>query len=38
MAAPVMLASTNQRALEIVPLDVLRQYAADVPSDPSELL
>jgi hypothetical protein len=38
MAAPVVLASTHERALEIVPLEVLRQYAADVPSDPSELL
>ena len=38
MAAPVVLASTNQRALEIVPLEILQSYAADVPSDPSELL
>ena len=38
MACPVMLASTNQRALEVVPLDVLQQYAADVPGDLSDLL
>jgi uncharacterized protein (DUF2237 family) len=36
-AAPVVLASTHQRTLEIVPLDVLRLYAVDVPSDPSAL-
>lgn len=36
-AAPVVLASTHQRALEIVPLEVLRQHAVDVPSDPSSL-
>ena len=37
VAAPVVLASTHERALEIVPLDVLRLYAVDVPSDISEL-
>lgn len=36
-AAPVVLASTHQRALEIVPLEVLRQHAVDVPADPSDL-
>jgi uncharacterized protein (DUF2237 family) len=36
-ACPVVLASTNATALEIVPLAVLRQYAADVPADPSQL-
>ena len=36
-AAPVVLASTHARALEIVPLVVLRQYAVDVPADPSAL-
>jgi uncharacterized protein (DUF2237 family) len=36
-ACPVVLASTNALALEIVPLDVLEKYAADVPADPSEL-
>ncbi len=32
-AAPVVLASTNAATLELVPLDVLRQYAVDVPDD-----
>ena len=35
--APVVLAATNERTLEIVPLEVLRAYAVDVPSDPSAL-
>ena len=34
VAAPGVLASTHERALEIVPLDVLRGYAVDVPKDP----
>lgn len=33
VAAPVVLASTNVRALEIITLDVLRAHAVDVPSD-----
>ena len=37
VAAPVVLASTNQAVLEVVPLTVLRQHAVDVPSDPSAL-
>lgn len=37
VAAPVVLAATNQRALEVVPLDALRQHAVDVPEDPSAL-
>ena len=36
-AAPVVLASTNERALEIVPLHVLQEHAVDVPADPSSL-
>ena len=36
-AAHVVLAATNQNALEIVPLEVLRQHAVDVPDDPREL-
>ena len=32
-AAPVVLAATHERALDIVPLDVLQQHAVDVPSD-----
>jgi uncharacterized protein (DUF2237 family) len=36
-AAPVVLAATNRAVLELVPLDVLRQYAVDVPGDLSGL-
>jgi uncharacterized protein (DUF2237 family) len=36
-AAPVVLASTHERALEIVPLEVLASYAVDVPDDVSRL-
>jgi uncharacterized protein (DUF2237 family) len=36
-AAYVVLASTNERALEIVPLDALQQHAVDVPADPGAL-
>jgi uncharacterized protein (DUF2237 family) len=36
-AAPVVLASTNQAVLELVPLEVLRTYAVDVPGDLSGL-
>ena len=36
-AAPVVLASTHERALEVVPLDVLQQHAVDVPGDLSAL-
>lgn len=36
-AAPVVLAATNARVLDVVPLDVLREHAVDVPSDPSSL-
>ncbi len=32
-ATPVVLASTHERCLDIVPLDVLRTYAVDVPDD-----
>ena len=31
--APVVLASTNERALELIPLDVLAQHSVDVPAD-----
>ncbi len=37
VAAPVVLASTHERALEVVPLDVLQAYAVDVPADPGGL-
>lgn len=33
VAAPVVLASTHERALETVPIEVLRQHAVDVPDD-----
>ena len=36
-AAPVVLASTHERATEIVPLDILKLYAVDVPADLTEL-
>jgi uncharacterized protein len=36
-AAPVVLASTHERALQIVPLEVLREHAVDVPPDPGSL-
>ncbi len=36
-AAFVVLASTHERALEIVPLDALREHAVDVPSGPDGL-
>ena len=32
-AAPVVLAATHERTLDVVPLDVLQQYAVDVPDD-----
>jgi uncharacterized protein (DUF2237 family) len=37
VAAFVVLASTHERALEVVPLDVLRQHAVDVPPGPGTL-
>ncbi len=35
VAAPVVLASTNDAVLSIVPLAALREHAVDVPPDPS---
>jgi uncharacterized protein (DUF2237 family) len=35
--APVVLASTHQRALEIVPLEILKPYSVDVPADAAAL-
>ena len=37
VAAPVVLASTHERALEIVPLAALRRHSVDVPADASTL-
>ena len=36
-AAPVVLASTHLRALEVVPVEILQLYAVDVPADPGSL-
>jgi uncharacterized protein (DUF2237 family) len=36
-AAPVVLASTHERALEVIPLAALEEHAVDVPADPSSL-
>ncbi len=36
-AAYVVLASSHERVLEIVPLSVLEQHAVDVPEDPGDL-
>jgi len=36
-ASGVVLAATNERALEVVPIEALRQYAVDVPDDVSTL-
>jgi uncharacterized protein len=36
-AAPVVLASTHERALQIVPLATLREHAVDIPRDPGAL-
>jgi uncharacterized protein (DUF2237 family) len=37
VAAPVVLAATHERALDIVPLEALRKRAVDVPPDLSSL-
>jgi uncharacterized protein len=37
VASYVVLASTHERALDVVPLEVLEQYAVDVPTDPGAL-
>ena len=37
VAAPVVLASTNVKALELIPLEILQQHAVDVPADVSSL-
>ena len=36
-AAPVVLAATHERALDVVPLEALRKHAVDVPPDLSSL-
>ena len=37
VAAPVVLASTHERALELISLQVLQEHAVDVPGDLSSL-
>lgn len=37
MAALVVLGSTHESVLDIVPLEVLREHAVDVPADPGDL-
>lgn len=37
-AAPVVLACTHESVLQVVPLELLRRYAVDVPDDASRLL
>ena len=37
VAAPVVLAATNEAVLRLVPLEVLQQHAVDVPPDLSSL-
>jgi uncharacterized protein (DUF2237 family) len=37
VAAPVVLASTNEAVLRIVPIEALREHGVDVPADPSSL-
>jgi uncharacterized protein len=37
-AAYVVLASTHERALEVVPLQALMEHAVDVPEDPGSLM
>ena len=36
-AAPVVLAATHERALDVIPLEALREHAIDVPDDPGGL-
>ncbi len=36
-AAPVVMACTHERTLDVVPLEVLAEHAVDVPDDASDL-
>ena len=36
-AAPVVLAATHERALDLVPLEWLQEHAVDVPDDPARI-
>lgn len=37
VASYVVLAATHERALDVVPLEVLKRYAVDVPTDPGAI-
>jgi len=37
VAAPVVLAATHEQALDMIPFEVLAEYAVDVPDDPGAL-
>lgn len=37
VAAPVVLGATHEKALDIVPLEILEEFAVDVPDDPGAL-
>jgi uncharacterized protein (DUF2237 family) len=37
VAAPIVLAATNEACLEDIPLSLLQQYAVDVPDSPGDL-
>jgi hypothetical protein len=37
VAAPVVLAATNEAVLRVVPIEALREHAVDVPADPGSL-
>jgi uncharacterized protein (DUF2237 family) len=36
-AAPVVLAASHERSLDVVPFETLAKYAVDVPDDPGQL-
>lgn len=38
VAAPVVLAATNQQVLDLVPMAALEEHAVDVPEDPGSLV
>ncbi len=38
VAAPVVLAATNERALDVIPRELLEEHAVDVPPDPGSLV
>lgn len=37
VVAPVVLGATHEKALDIVPLEILEEFAVDVPDDPGAL-